>query len=109
MKLHRSKILGGPQESTMAQYTNPELLAMQNDSLLNQEQLEKEAMIQRMIMQRKALIDQVSSAGLLSDQRKPPVEMRFDMQNYSIRGLPQPQHNNQSVALSNQNRMMALL
>lgn len=52
-------------------------------------------------------MEEVSAAGLLTDQRKPPVECRFDLNNYSIRGLPAP--NNQSVALSNQNRMLALL
>ena len=45
MKLYRSKILGGVQDSALSQYNNPEILAQQNDALLNQDHLEKEAMI----------------------------------------------------------------
>ena len=67
MKLHKSKILGGPQESALSQYSNAELMAAQNDALLNQEQLEKEAMLQRMIMHRRAQMEEVAAAGLIND------------------------------------------
>ena len=60
-----------------------------------------------MVMHRKALMEEVSAAGLTTDQRKPPVACRFGIHNYSIRGQAGP--TNQSVALTNQNRMMALL
>lgn len=109
MKLHKSKILGGMVEGALGPYSNPELLAAQNDALLNQEKIEKEAILQRMIMQRKAMMEDVGAAGLYTDHRKPPVECRFDIENYSIRGMPQPSSNNNYVSLQNQNRMVALL
>lgn len=56
MKLHKSKILGGLLDGALGQYCNPDILAAQNDALLNQEKLEKEALLQRLIMHRKAIM-----------------------------------------------------